>query len=263
MQNNRWFRAEQLLGGAVRKAMIQAPFLGTANVLVNEYPKSGGTWLANMICEAIDMPFPRNSLPSFKPSIYHGHYKSNSISAKKKVIIWRDGRDVMVSWYFHCLFRNEIKNSSLVDHVAKYLCFDDNSAVMENMPTFLEYSFTQQKHPNFSWSEFVRYWKNSNCKIIETSYEELRRSTENELSRVVIELTGDQCLLENVSRIVEKYDFKTMSMRSPGTENNNSFMRKGIVGDWKNVFNDESMSVFKHYAGQELIDLGYESNFNW
>jgi len=39
--------------------------------------------------------------------------------------------------------------------------------------------------------------------------------------------------------------------------------RKGIIGDWKNHFTPAHKQAFKEVAGQLLIDLGYEKDFNW
>jgi hypothetical protein len=39
--------------------------------------------------------------------------------------------------------------------------------------------------------------------------------------------------------------------------------RKGIIGDWRNHFSAEHKRVFKELAGQILINLGYEQNYDW
>jgi len=39
--------------------------------------------------------------------------------------------------------------------------------------------------------------------------------------------------------------------------------RKGIVGDWRNLFTQKHKDYFKEMAGQLLIDLGYEHDLNW
>ena len=39
--------------------------------VVNEYPKSGGSWVAEMLSEALGVPFPRNRLPMLRSSILH------------------------------------------------------------------------------------------------------------------------------------------------------------------------------------------------
>jgi len=40
--------------------------------VVNEFPKSGGTWVGQMLGRALGLPFPRNRLPALRPSIMHG-----------------------------------------------------------------------------------------------------------------------------------------------------------------------------------------------
>ena len=65
------------------------------------------------------------------------------------------------------------------------------------------------------------------------------------------------------NKIVEKYSFQKQSGRLPGNANTNKYLRKGIVGDWKNHFNEKSRSVFADLAGDQLIKLGYETNKNW
>ena len=37
----------------------------------------------------------------------------------------------------------------------------------------------------------------------------------------------------------------------------------GQIGTWKKYFTSEQKKIFKKYAGQLLIDLGYEKDFNW
>jgi hypothetical protein len=61
--------------------------------IVNEYPKSGGTWVGQMLGRALRVPFPRNRFPVLRPSIMHGHYL-RPWGMKNVVVVWRDGRDV-------------------------------------------------------------------------------------------------------------------------------------------------------------------------
>jgi len=39
--------------------------------------------------------------------------------------------------------------------------------------------------------------------------------------------------------------------------------RKGMIGSWKSHFTLDHVELFKLLYGQELIDLGYEQDFNW
>lgn len=229
--------------------------------IVTEYPKSGGTWLGQMVGRALDLPFPRNQFPLFCSSIMHGHYLS-PWGIKNVVVIWRDGRDVMVSWYYHCLFKNERANAPLVDIVRKDLSFTDYENIYKNLPTFIDYSFTRQRHPRFSWADFVRRWYGRD-KVVYVYYERLRQNTVSELQRVVFELTGKVLKEERAAKIVEEFSFFRQSGRLPGQENIGSFMRKGLVGDWRNHFSREACELFDRYAGNELLLLGYERDRMW
>ena len=42
-----------------------------------------------------------------------------------------------------------------------------------------------------------------------------------------------------------------------------SAFRMGQIGSWKTTFNQRQKEEFKKVAGQLLIDLGYEKDFDW
>lgn len=228
--------------------------------IVNEYPKAGGTWVGQMLGRALDVPFPRNRLPTPRSSIMHGHYL-NSWGMKNVTIVWRDGRDVMVSWYHQCLMPHE-RNKLQVERDRKNLPFRNYEDVRQNLPAFIEYAFTDQSYPGFSWTDFVRYWY-PRRDVAHTFYEDLRRDTAPELQRLVLELTGRKLNHERASEIVDEFSFERQTGRRTGEENKKSFLRKGVVGDWKEHFSREAKEVFDRYAGEELIMLGYEQSREW
>ncbi len=110
--------------------------------VVTEYPRSGGTWFANMLSEYLYRPFPRDRLSAFRSCVMQGHTLFSQ-TIRNVFVVLKDGRDAMVSSYFH------------------------------------------------------------------------------------------------------------------------SFLRKGIAGDWRNYFNKEAREILHHYAGRELIRLGYEKDASW
>ena len=252
---------QRIGNSAIRFIMVHGFAITLGQYIVNEFPKSGGTWLGQMLGAALNLPFPRNTWPKFGPCIIHGHHLS-CFGMRNVVVMWRDGRDVMVSWYHHCLFPNERGNHRLVRKTRQ--AFDPKSPedVRNNLPDFIEYAFERQRHFNFTWAEFVRawHWKED---VIKTSYEALRNNTSEELDRVILELTGMKIPKENINHIVETFSFARQAGRNNGLENKRSFMRKGIIGDWKNVFNRKARETFDYYAGKELIALGYEKNHSW
>lgn len=246
--------------GAIRCAMVHTVSGLLPLYIVNEYPKSGGTWLGLMLSESLSVPFSRNRLPKLERSIFHGHYIC-SWNMKNVCVLWRDGRDVITSLYYHSLFKNEKGNHLLVDLVRKDLQFKDYDDIKSNLPAFIEYIFTRAISPRFNWSEFVDAWENK--KAVHVKYEDLRADTSGQLIRITSELGSKELTAIHAEEIAEKYSFEKMSGRKPGQQNSGSFMRKGIVGDWKNHFSQDARKIFDHYAGQQLIKLGYEKNTDW
>ena len=229
--------------------------------LVNEFPKSGGSWLGQMLANGLNVPFPRNRLPMLRASIMHGHYLRPGVM-RNVVILWRDGRDVLVSLYYHSLFKNDKWNQRLVERVRSELSFRDYNDIESNLPDFIHYVYTSRKHFRFNWAEFVEHWIGRD-NVVYVKYEDLRNDTSGQLIRVIRELHGVGISETLAHEIAGKYSFENMSGRKPGQQLSNSFLRKGIVGDWKNHFSPESRSIFDRYAGDALVALGYESDSGW
>lgn len=252
-----WYKLNGLLRMIIVRGGVR-PFFD--NIIVNEYPKSGGSWIAQMLSEATGYPFPRNRLPYFGPNIMQGHYY-HSFGLKKTVIVWRDGRDVLISQYYHWLFGNELGGRKFVYNNRKKLGFEDLDNIHMNLPKFIEHVYSSNGHPVFSWADFVNKWYERD--IVSVKYENMRLNPTKELQRVVAELTNKQLSNSEAQVIVDKYSFEKQTGRVSGEEKKGGFIRKGIVGDWNSNFNETSKTLFKKYAGNELIKLGYESNLDW
>ena len=84
-----------------------------------------------------------------------------------------------------------------------------------------------------------------------------------ELQKALNFVVGKEFEESALESIAESNSFANMAKRPKGQEESGSFLRKGIAGDWKNKFSEESKSVFDHYAGKELIKLGYEKDRSW
>ena len=252
-RNSRWWH---LLNATTRLAILRGatrPFAD--NVVVNEYPKSGGSWLSQMLAEDLDIPYPRNRLPMIGTCLMQCHVL-NPMGMKNVVIIWRDGRDIAVSFYHHLLIGHEFKASHQSKDTAKRLGISDPRDIMENMPKFLEAMMTAKVGTSFTWPQFVNTW-NKRKDVVETRYEDLLADTKGELERLTNRLSKHNVDQTKISRIVDKYSFTAQSGRKHGEERKGSFLRKGISGDWKNCFSIESIQIFDHYAGETLRNLGY------
>jgi hypothetical protein len=251
---------------------------GTVKIyLVTEYPKSGGTWLGQLISGYLQIPFPRNRIPKLQQSLFHGHYlPSKHFNRLEKIFfLIRDGRDIMVSLYHYYLFWNEksMKHPKEVLYYRKKLQFKDYSNVQKNLPQFIEFIFTDRpsRFHRFTymgdWTTYNNRWLEqeeiSSDKIVRVRYEDLLKATTTELARIIQHSTNNEPDMQLIRNVVDKYSFEKQTGRRQGEENKGSFLRKGIAGDWKNYFTKEAAEIFDHFAGKTLIKLQYEQNNDW
>lgn len=236
---------------ALRHKTFVRGFSGLAPYyVVNEFPKSGGSWLAEMISDALGVPFRRNAPIRLERSVTHGHFL-NPIALRNVVILWRDPRDLLVSFYYHCYFVNEHHNSSLVRLMRRHCPFDDYKDTRSNLPKFIRFLTKTPISPKFTWPDFARVWANR-AGTLQTSYEALRANTPSELSRVVEALTRTPLSKERAEEVAELHCFTLAKKQAEQIKPANaevSFIREGALGGWRKHFTSEACSM--------LMECGY------
>ncbi len=232
--------------------------------IVAEYPKSGGSWVAQMLSAYLELPFPRNQRPRLESCIIHGHMLY-SASKKNVICVMRDGRDIMTSLYYHRVFQNEKNHPGLVERTRQDLSYKDFDDINHNLPHFIEYVHTQDRSSRspfqFTWSDFVNSWTDQKTCIVK--YEDLIDDCRNALNKIISHVSVEQVHEEKLQRVIERYSFAQQAKRQPGEEIKNSFLRKGQPGDWKEKFSKKAARVFHDYSGNELIKLGYVKDDSW
>lgn len=100
-------------------------------------------------------------------------------------------------------------------------------------------------------------------RYVEVRYEDLLVRPEEEVRRL-LEFLGAEASEKTVKMCVNAASFEKLSKgRTRGQEDPTSFFRKGIAGDWINVFTEQDKALFKKEAGDLLIRLGYEKDDSW
>lgn len=259
-------RAWHKLNAALRRGVVQLPWVRNASVFVNEYPKSGGTWLTLMLAELLGYPFARNRLPYLSSTqIFHGHHpRPATLPGIAKVLLWRDGRDVMVSLYYHCLFYNDRGNRVAVDRCRAGVPFTDYVDIRRNLPAFMAFIQSGRGVPAYGWSAFVENW--IGCReCVHTSYEALFDDTAGALSRVV-EGLGKPVDAGAVSAVAERHRMKRKPASDSTPEATDArvpFIRQGGYGGWRQHFSREAAEVFRDLHGDALVEAGYEPDHDW
>ncbi|EGC29470.1 hypothetical protein DICPUDRAFT_42846 [Dictyostelium purpureum] len=192
------------------------------------------------------------------------------ISGSKYILIIRDGRDVLVSLFWHYVrlggFENWCGNHKhLVDpqYVKQYRT--DTDYFHKNPENLLEKEICFRKIAS-GWAKRVRDDQSviqaleaePVAQVYTLRYEELHRNPEGYRKEIYEFLDLDYNEAEPLS-----VDDKTIPGGFNEKSDKNKFFRKGEIGDWKNYFTENNKKWFKEETGNLLIELGYELSNDW
>ena len=183
----------------------------------------------------------------------------------KVIHVVRDGRDVAVSLMHHFWNLSKDKHEGGIyvlepEELAKRDAYreDPNAFVASGQSIFLEERLRQiatrwnRRTSKASREGFELFGDN----FLQLSYEDLLLGPEERM-RPVFELLGAQSDKEIIRRCVGNNSFERAAGRDRGSELSESFFRKGVAGDWRNVFTERDRKVYEQIAGQTLVEMGY------
>jgi len=186
----------------------------------------------------------------------------------KIIHVIRDGRDVEVSWIHHRWRRALDRGGVQVlrpGEIERREAYENDPQRLAELGVFEERELRRRAG---LWREQVSDASESGPRLMgnnytEVRYESLLDDTAAETERLLTFL-GVESGREVALRCVEDASFENLSGgRQRGEEDNSSFFRKGIAGDWRNVFTEKDKQVYKEAAGDLLIQFGYEKDNDW
>ena len=226
-----------------------------ADVFLAAYPKSGMTWLRNLLAayflgsadawmddiRRVSFRVGRHqSLASYLPSggrliNTHEPYRPEY---RRSVLLIRDGRDVAVSEYNFWRHRYQDKQFSEVE-------FSD----------FLRRFLDGKTNGYGAWHKHVWSWLESPIHLSDTMlivrYERLREETGQQLKRILqfLEVTPDE---EKIRTAIERSSVERMrnaESTRPKARVKGPFVRNAKMGSWVDVFSENDLDAFMNLAG--------------
>jgi hypothetical protein len=188
----------------------------------------------------------------------------------KIIHIVRDGRDVAVSAMHHWWRLAKDRENGVFELTPGEVGIRDDYA--EDRERFLASGrsvFTEER-----LAQLARRWDYRTGKAssdgnvlyggsyLEIRYEDLVLDTPAVFGRV-LGFLGANTNERVIERCLRSSSFERASSRSQGEEDSGSFFRKGIVGDWRDVFTKRDREIYKELAGDRLVEFGYEKSFDW
>ncbi len=230
------------------------------DIFIAGYPKSGNTWLQNLITgiyfgvdpdlapdtliqELVpDIHFKKYYRRLKTPMFFKTHYLPRP-EYKRVIYLVRDGRDVMVSYYHHQM---AIRNGE-VDFMAMVCDGED-------------------LFPG-KWHEHVQAW-NANpygAEKIVIKYEDLKEDALTQLTRFCdfAHIERDQTFLQ---RVIDQTEFTKMQAKEKEGRISSAnkiwppdrhFFRRGVVESYRDEMSSDVLDAFLQDAGAMLRELGY------
>lgn len=186
--------------------------------------------------------------------IYHSEGWANILRQlkMKQLFLYRDPRDIVVS-YAHFIV-NKYHYHPLHAHLKQCKSWK------ERYKAFIIGVQKQEiKYPHIgNWlNQFTGWLPDSHTMPIR--FEDLvlsRESLREKLEEVIVYLWEGRKLPMALPAMLDR-------MEENATPEKSLTFRSGRIGNWKSEFDGEVRRMFKEVAGQHLIQLGYEKDFNW
>jgi hypothetical protein len=223
-------------------------------IAINEFPKSGGTWVCQVLSHYLDYRFDDNKFPGFGNSIMKFH-KMNIAPQLKEVAIMRDPRAVMISFYYHSFFVYEDNpfNKKMVSLAMDKFRFKDYRDIENNISIFIDHMLKKTFKPDFLWSEFYRNKIDHGVEIFR--YEDLRKSPNVYFEKVLSSL-GYVVDRDRLSKSISIYDIEKLKAGRTASQKVN-FVRSGNIEEWKKILtNEDNLKILENY-GPLMHRFGY------
>jgi len=241
-------------------------------------PKSGTTWLEQMLASypgfypimppsavvyelatggSHDYELPPDIFSRLKQKLIvlklHAHGSPHNVNILRStqipyVILYRDLRDVALSYYFY------VRQTPWHPEYPLYTNLSVEEALM---------AFADQMLP--AYAQWIIDWHTNrdSQKSLLIRYEDLVQEPYAIMTKVASLFELDDSP-QTIQTIVDNHKFEQLSGgRKEGQQSKNSFFRKGIVGDWSNHFTPPIKTKYKHLIGDFLVEFGYECDYDW
>lgn len=254
-------RYYQITNGAVN--CLFGRRLGIVHLV--EYPRCGGSWIRHLMQDSMEIPQYAYNRRLTQNTIVQCHILPSPM-VRKAVVLFRDPRDAMVSFYHKKVSYDRNSRGGKVFEVGDYR-HDPNRDAKEDFFEFLKVHLTRPDHPRFSFGEFTDAWlKMENTCVVK--YEDFKTDPVPNLKRLT-DFVGIEVTESKLKEAIEKNSFanrtkrRSGKVRTVGEADSGQFERKGIIGDWKNLFNAVAKKLFLKHEGETLVKLNYEPNSDW
>ena len=173
----------------------------------------------------------------------------------KCFFILRDPRDMCLSMLKHI--------ESRPNHFGHMYLFNKLQSNSDRIEAIVK-GFINEKNRKFiginkMYSAMLSWSENSNFVFLK--YEELVGKKGN--GKILSQSNSIKKIFGNLNYKEKNLDTKFLQYVGNESYGKSTTFRKGKIGNWKEIFTEKDVMVFKKYTNKLLMSLGYEKNSKW
>ncbi|KAG7270604.1 hypothetical protein CRUP_011520, partial [Coryphaenoides rupestris] len=250
------------------------------DILIATYPKSGTTWMQEIVplVQAEGDPAAVQSLPNWDRAPWLEGLATHTLNLEQRpsprVLTTHHQYSVLPPSFFKARPKVVYVMRNPKDVCTSFFHFQKMASIYVDPESPSQYltKFLDGKVAYGSWFDHTKGWLNAEMKerILYISYEEMITDLNSALIRVaqfmdksldseVIERIADQCVFKSM----KKNDMSNYSKVPTGffDESKSEFLRKGVIGDWKNFLTAAEAEYFDSVYKDKMKDVAYK--FAW
>ncbi|XP_062886748.1 sulfotransferase 2B1-like isoform X1 [Mobula hypostoma] len=245
------------------------------DVFIVTYPKSGTTWMQEivpLIFSNGDLT-PVLSIPNWQRVPWLEHNFCKGLLEDRP-----SPRLITTHFQRHMLPKTFDKSKAKVVYMARHpkdalvssFHYHNIAAFLDNAGRFDEFldKFLEGKVMYGSWFDHIKSWwpVRDQEYFLFLTYEEMLQDTRNTVTKLG-EFLGKQLSSDTIDKIISQTKFNNMKQNSMSNysfvpsdilnQENSNFLRKGIVGDWKNHFTQAQSEYFNSVFAERMKGLNF------
>ena len=221
---------------------------------INEFPKSGGTWVCRMLRDLTGWRFDDNAVPIPGKAIVK--YHRLPLDVRPLAVVVRDPRDVFVSLFHHskAVFADDPFNKTMVNATREI--FEGSDSETAQLSAFVERLLTDPIYPRFAWHEFYEHFLARGTPTFR--YEDFRADTGGTLAQL-LEALGVEASRESIERVSQSHSIDRILARraKSGEDAGNTFIRRGKVGGYAEAMSPETIARIQEAEGATMRKFDY------